>query len=260
MEHFTSMQQNLTSIWLLQFIFVICDHIWPAWKPVAATAASIYCMFLSIACFGFVVVLFILVLFFVFKRNMTTVNHNSSVQLARKQKVNSEFCFTGWGCYYRSICSNGCFTHAVASSSLNPAVFLCQQLLVNICPPSLLLSSIRIRCREASRLTTSSVGTTGMQEQNSMVMGKTFKIINFKVLPQNGHFLAGGKGIFPQVCKEKEKSNKKKIFFQERHNGHLLIIQLSRQVDVCRTVLGSRFWHGRSACQENTGLIRLYWE
>ena len=53
------------------------------------------CMFLSIACCGFVVVLFILVLFFVFKQSMTTINYNSSVQLARKQKVNSKFCFTG---------------------------------------------------------------------------------------------------------------------------------------------------------------------
>lgn len=26
MEHFTRMQQNLIPIWLLQFIFVICDH------------------------------------------------------------------------------------------------------------------------------------------------------------------------------------------------------------------------------------------
>lgn len=41
-----------------------------------------------------------------------------------------------------------------------------------------------------------------------MAIGKTFKIINFKVLPQNGYFLAGGKGIFPQTCKEKEKEKK----------------------------------------------------
>lgn len=55
-----------------------------------------------------------------------------------------------------------------------------------------------------------------MQEQNSMAIGKTFKIINFKVLPQNGYFLAMGKGIFPHMYKEKEKekSSKKKIFFQ----------------------------------------------
>lgn len=31
-----------------------------------------------------------------------------------------------------------------------------------------------------------------------MAVEKTFKIINFKVLPRNGYFLAGGKGIFPQ--------------------------------------------------------------
>lgn len=41
-----------------------------------------------------------------------------------------------------------------------------------------------------------------------MAIGKTFKIINFKVLPQNGYFLAGGKGIFPQTCKEKRKRKK----------------------------------------------------
>lgn len=51
-----------------------------------------------------------------------------------------------------------------------------------------------------------------MQEQNSMAIGKTFKIINFKVLPQNDYFLAGGGGgsggsedRFPQMCKEKKK-------------------------------------------------------
>lgn len=109
----------------------------------------------------------------------------------------------------------------MASSSLNPAVFLCQQLLVNICPPSLLLSSIRIRCREANRLTTSSVGTTGMQEQNSMAIGKTFKIINFKVLPQNDYFLAGGGGesggcedSFPQMCKEKKRKKQQENLSQ----------------------------------------------
>ena len=65
-----------------------------------------------------------------------------------------------------------------------------------------------------------------MQEQNSMAIGKTFKIISFKVLPQNGYFLAGGKGIFPWMCKkkEKEKSSKKKIFLKYRHDGHLFII------------------------------------
>lgn len=61
-----------------------------------------------------------------------------------------------------------------------------------------------------------------MQEQNSMAIGKTFKIINFKVLPQNDYFLAGGGGesggcedSFPQMCKEKKKGkSSKKIFLR----------------------------------------------
>lgn len=129
----------------------------------------------------------------------------------------------------------------VASSSLIPAVFLCQQLLVNICPPSLLLSSIRIRCREASRLTASSVGTTGMQEQNSMAVEKTFKIISFKVLPWNDYFLTGGKVIFPKLCPPAPSKKKmgvggrdwrdnKNIFLKWNRDGRLFFVCSSWKV------------------------------
>ena len=50
-----------------------------------------------------------------------------------------------------------------------------------------------------------------------MVAEKTFKIISFKVLPQNGYFLAGGEGYLPQAVpsrplkKKKKKKKKKKM-------------------------------------------------
>lgn len=79
-ERFTRMQQNLIPIWCFQFIFV---SVVPYKSLSQQLLQPFILFFLSIS------------LDYFFKKNITTINQNSSVQLARKQKVNSKFCFTG---------------------------------------------------------------------------------------------------------------------------------------------------------------------
>lgn len=92
-----------------------------------------------------------------------------------------------------------------------------------------------------------------------MAIGKTFKIINFKVLPQNGYFLAGGKGIFPQMCREKEKAARRKSFSNKDMMGIYLLSNLAGRWMSAKLYWEVDFDMG-GARQENTALIWLSWE
>lgn len=85
MEPFTRVQQNVTHIFLLQFILVIYEHTKILSQQLLQAFIIFYFIYKLNWFFIFVWSLFV---------STTTINHKSA-QLARKQKVNSKFCFTG---------------------------------------------------------------------------------------------------------------------------------------------------------------------